>query len=174
MIKKHYLITKRIFQIFLYLLEVVGISYLLTFITNVFWQTESFIDFIERMTIFYTFYQMTIFGILQQLNDIKKDEYLALLSMYKYFELYNADKRDCIKKDIINSTCELVKIPSVLDSTMLNDNDIRKEYLEIKKILDSNQSIDDTFLKVKIIEYEHCCEGAVLNWKYSILIRIFK
>ncbi len=168
MIKKHYLITKRIFQIFLYLLEVVGISYLLTFITNVFWQTESFIDFIERMTIFYTFYQMTIFGILQQLNDIKKDEYLALLSMYKYFELYNADKRDCIKKDIINL------LNRQLDSTMLNDNDIRKEYLEIKKILDSNQSIDDTFLKVKIIEYEHCCEGAVLNWKYSILIRIFK
>lgn len=48
MIKNNYLITKRIFQIFLYLLEVVGISYLLTFITNIFWQTENFIDFIEE------------------------------------------------------------------------------------------------------------------------------
>lgn len=84
MIQKHFLIIKYILQIFLYLLEVLGISYLLTFISDVFWQTENFIDFIERMTIFYTFYQITIFGILQQLNDMKKDEYLAILSMYKY------------------------------------------------------------------------------------------
>lgn len=168
MIQKHFLIIKYIFQIFLYLLEVVGISYLLTFITNVFWQTESFIDFIERMTIFYTFYQITMFGILQQLNDIKKDEYLAILSMYKYVELYNSDKRTDIKKDIINL------VNKQLENVTLNDNNIRKEYLEIKKVIDNNQSFDETLLKAKIIKYEHCCEEAVLNWKYSILTRIFK
>lgn len=168
MIQKHFLIIKHIFQIFLYLLEVLGISYLLTFISDVFWQTENFIDFIERMTIFYTFYQITMFGILQQLNDIKKDEYLAILSMYKYVELYNSDKRTDIKKDIINL------VNKQLENVMLNDNNIRKEYLEIKKFIDNNQSFDETLLKAKIIKYEHCCEEAVLNWKYSILIRIFK
>lgn len=168
MIKKIYLITKCIFQLFLYLLEVVGISYLVTLITTIFWPTENFIDFIERMTIFYTFYQIIIFGILQQLNDIKRDEYLGLISMYKYVELYNVDKKDYIKKDIINL------LNKQLDSATLNDNGIRKEYLEIKKVLDSNQSFDDTLLKVKAIKYEHCCEEAILNWKYSILIRIFK
>lgn len=168
MIQKHFLIIKYIFQIFLYLLEVLGISYLLTFISDVFWQTENFIDFIERMTIFYTFYQITMFGILQQLNDIKKDEYLAILSMYKYVELYNSDKRTDIKKDIINL------VNKQLENVMLNDNNIRKEYLEIKKVIDNNQSFDETLLKAKIIKYEHCCEKAVLNWKYSILIRIFK
>lgn len=168
MIQKRFLIIKYIFQIFLYLLEVLGISYLLTFISDVFWQTENFIDFIERMTIFYTFYQITMFGILQQLNDIKKDEYLAILSMYKYVELYNSDKRTDIKKDIINL------VNKQLENVMLNDNNIRKEYLEIKKVIDNNQSFDETLLKTKIIKYEHCCEKAVLNWKYSILIRIFK
>ena len=84
------MITKRLFQIFLYLLEVLGISCLLTIITNQYWPTENFIDFIERMTIFYTLYQIIIYGILQQLNDIKKDEYLALLSTYKFIELYNS------------------------------------------------------------------------------------
>lgn len=168
MIQKHFLIIKYILQIFLHLLEVLGISYLLTFISDVFWQTENFIDFIERMTIFYTFYQITIFGILQQLNDIKKDEYLAILSMYKYVELYNSDKRTDIKKDIINL------VNKQLENVMLNDNNIRKEYLEIKKVIDNNQSFDETLLKAKIIKYEHCCEEAVLNWKYSILIRIFK
>ena len=168
MIQKHFLIIKYIFQIFLYLLEVLGISYLLTFISDVFWQTENFIDFIERMTIFYTFYQITMFGILQQLNDIKKDEYLAILSMYKYVELYNSDKRTDIKKDIINL------VNKQLENVTLNDNNIRKEYLEFKKVIDNNQSFDETLLKAKIIKYEHCCEEAVLNWKYSILTRIFK
>ena len=168
MINKTYLITKRIFQILLYLVEVIGISYLLTFISNIFWKAENFIDYIERMTIFYTFYQITIYGILQQLNDIKKDEYLALLSMYKYIEIYNNDKRDYIKEDIIKL------LNKQLDSSMLNDNDIRKEYLEIKKVLENNQSFDNTLLKVKILKYEHCCEETTLNWKYSILNRLFK
>lgn len=168
MINKTHLITKRIFQIILYLVEIIGVSYLLTFISNIFWKTENFIDYIERVTIFYTFYQITIYGILQQLNDIKKDEYLALLSMYKYIEIYNADKRDYIKQDIIKL------LNKQLDSSMLNDNDIRKEYLEIKKFLKNNQSFDNTLLKVKILKYEHCCEEATLNWKYSILNRLFK
>lgn len=168
MINKTYLITKRIFQIFLYLAEVIGVSYLLTFISNIFWETENFVDYIERMTIFYTFYQITIYGILQQLNDIKKDEYLALLSMYKYIEIYNNDKRDYIKEDIIKL------LNKQLDSSMLNDNDIRKEYLEIKKVLDNNQLFDNTLLKVKILKYEHCCEATTLNWKYSVLNRLFK
>lgn len=61
-----------------------------------------------------------------------------------------------------------------LDSLMLNDNDIRKEYLEIKKVLENNRSFDNTLLKVKILKYEHCCEETTLNWKYSILNRLFK
>ena len=51
---------------------------------------------------------------------------------------------------------------------MLNGNDIRNEYLEIKKVF------DDTLIKIKIIKYEHFCEEATLNWKYSILTRLFK
>ena len=57
---------------------------------------------------------------------------------------------------------------------MLNNNDIRTEYLDIKKVLDNDQIFDDTLIKIKIIKYEHCCEAATLNWKYSILIRLFK
>ena len=102
MLKKHYLVTKKIFQVILYLTEMIGISYLLTKITSIYLPTENFIDFFERMTIFFTFYQIIIFGIFQQLNDMKKDEYLAILTMYKYVELYNSDKREYIAKDIKN------------------------------------------------------------------------
>lgn len=168
MLKKHYLITKKIFQIILYLTEMIGVSYLLTKVTNIYLPTENFIDFIERMTIFFTFYQIIIFGILQQLNDMKKDEYLAILTMYKYVELYNSDKREDIAEDIKKL------IHKQLDSSMLNDNDIRNEYLEIKKVFDNNQIFDDTLIKIKIIKYEDFCEEATLNWKYSILTRLFK
>lgn len=146
----------------------IGISYLLTKITSIYLPTENFIDFFERMTIFFTFYQIIIFGIFQQLNDMKKDEYLAILTMYKYVELYNSDKREYIAKDIKNL------IQKQLDSSMLNDNDIRNEYLEIKKLFDNNQKFDDTLIKIKIIKYEHCCEEATLNWKFSILTRLLK
>lgn len=146
----------------------IGISYLLTKITSIYLPTENFIDFFERMTIFFTFYQIIIFGIFQQLNDMKKDEYLAILTMYKYVELYNSDKREYIAKDIKNL------IQKQLDSSMLNDNDIRNEYLEIKKLFDNNQKFDDTLIKIKIIKYEHCCEETILNWKFSILTRLLK
>ena len=168
MLKKHYLVTKKIFQVILYLTEMIGISYLLTKITSIYLPTENFIDFFERMTIFFTFYQIIIFGIYQQLNDMKKDEYLAILTMYKYVELYNSDKREYIAKDIKNL------IQKQLDSSMLNDNDIRNEYLEIKKLFDNNQKFDDTLIKIKIIKYEHCCEETTLNWKFSILTRLLK
>ena len=168
MLKKHYLVTKKIFQVILYLTEIIGISYLLTKITSIYLPTENFIDFFERMTIFFTFYQIIIFGIFQQLNDMKKDEYLAILTMYKYVELYNSDKREYIAKDIKNL------IQKQLDSSMLNDNDIRNEYLEIKKLFDNNQKFDDTLIKIKIIKYEHCCEETTLNWKFSILTRLLK
>lgn len=168
MLKKHYLVTKKIFQVILYLTEMIGISYLLTKITSIYLPTENFIDFFERMTIFFTFYQIIIFGIFQQLNDMKKDEYLAILTMYKYVELYNSDKREYIAKDIKNL------IQKQLDSSMLNDNDIRNEYLEIKKLFDNNQKFDDTLIKIKIIKFEHCCEETTLNWKFSILTRLLK
>lgn len=168
MLKKHYLVTKKIFQVILYLTEMIGISYLLTKITSIYLPTENFIDFFERMTIFFTFYQIIIFGIFQQLNDMKKDEYLAILTMYKYVELYNSDKREYIAKDIKNL------IQKQLDSSMLNDNNIRNEYLEIKKLFDNNQKFDDTLIKIKIIKYEHCCEETTLNWKFSILTRLLK
>ena len=168
MLKKHFLVTKKIFQVILYLTEMIGISYLLTKVTSIYLPTENFIDFFERMTIFFTFYQIIIFGIFQQLNDMKKDEYLAILTMYKYVELYNSDKREYIAKDIKNL------IQKQLDSSMLNDNDIRNEYLEIKKVFDNNQKFDDTLIKIRIIKYEHCCEEATLNWKFSILTRLLK
>ena len=168
MLKKRYLITKTIFQIFLYLFEVVGISYLLTSLSNKIWPTNNFMDYLERMTIFYTFYQIIIYGILQQLNDIKKDQYLALLSMYKYINLY-IDSND---NNILNDIKKIIE--KQLSSDIFNDNEIRAEYIDIKTIITDNKSFDQNRIQIKIIKYEHCYEEVTLNWKYSILTRLIK
>ncbi len=96
--KKIYLISKRIFQIFLYLLETLGIALFLTLLINQYIPAKNFFENIERITVFYALYQLIIYNILQQLNDIKKDEYLALLNMYKYIDIYNSYKDENFKK----------------------------------------------------------------------------
>lgn len=166
--KKIYLYTKRIFQIFVYLVETLGISCILTYITNIYLPAKDIFENIERITVYYTLYQIIIYNILQQLNDIKKDEYLAVLTMYKYVQIYYNDKRKEIKEELY------YLINKELDVGNFNDNSIREEYKEIKNALDSNLSIDTTLLETKILRYEHLSEEAILNWKYSLLLRVLK
>lgn len=166
--KKIFLYTKMIFQIILYFLEVLGIAVILTIIVNKFIPVSNWFDNIERIIVFYTLYQIVIYNILKQLNDMKKDEYLAILTMYKCVKLYNSVKREDMKKDIYNL------IDKQLDTGILNDIGVRNEYIEIKSVLDNNMSFNESIIDFKIIKYEHDYEYASLNWKYSILLRIFK
>lgn len=166
--KKIYLYTKRIFQIFVYLVKTLGISCILTYITNIYLPAKDIFENIERITVYYTLYQIIIYNILQQLNDIKKDEYLAVLTMYKYVQIYYNDKIKEIKEELY------YLINKELDVGIFNDNSIREEYKEIKNALDNNLSIDTTLLETKILRYEHLSEEAILNWKYSLLLRVLK
>lgn len=168
MLNKIDLITKRIFQIILYLIEVIGLSYLLASLTNKIWSTTNFIDFLERMIIFYNFYQIIIYGILQQLNDIKKDEYVAIITLLKKLELYASNHNKLLKDEILSN------INEELDGATLNDNDIRETYIKVKECLENNKKIDMEKLQYYMIHYEHLSETAILNWKYSVILRIFK
>ena len=166
--KKRNLYIKRIFQIILYFIEVFGIAVALTIIVNKFIPVNNWFVNIERTTVFYTLYQIIIYNVLKQLNDIKKDQYLAILTMYKYIKIYNSSKSDNLKENICNL------ISKQLDTGMLNDIDIRNEYNEIKSVLDGKGLFDEEMIDLKIVRYEHLCEYANLNWRYSILLRIFK
>lgn len=168
MINKFNLIAKRLVQIFLYLIEAVGFSYLLASLTNKTWPTINFIDFLERMIIFYNFYQIIIYGILQQLNDIKKDEYNAVITLLKKVELYSYDKNELLKKEILKN------IKDELDGATLNDNDIRETYIKVKECMEKEENINNKHLQYYMIHYNHLSETATLNWKYSIILRIFK
>ncbi len=168
MLKKIHLIVKYLFQIFLYLFETLGIAVLCTiFITDINPFTNCF-EFIESVTVFYALYQIIIYNILQQFNDIKKDEYLALSTLYKLTRLYIITKNDIIKQDILS------KLEYQLDSATFNDNNVRREYLNIKEIINSPKKNNLEIIDYKIIYFDHLSEEAILGWKYSILLRLLK
>ena len=76
-IKRIHIITKTIWQVFLMLLEITVIVGGLTWLSSLIWTIESGLDVLERIGLFYGFYQISTYIILSTLNDIKADEYLA-------------------------------------------------------------------------------------------------
>ena len=158
-IKKKHIRSKTIWQIFMMFLEIAVIVGGLTLGSSLLWEFESGLDILERVGLFYGFYQILTYIILSNLNDIKADEFLALKNTasiaLKACE-YN-DAKDQIDKQ--------------LDSCVFNDMLVRKNYGVLKQCIDENA--------IKNIEYmiiwaEHCAEESQLLWRFSFLLRLVK
>lgn len=95
--KKIYTFTKTLWQIILYLFEVIGVSifmaYLTTFVSNI----DSLFEFIERTIMCYTVYQILVIVILTNINDIEKDSCLAYITNLKKCLLYTGTKKSILK-----------------------------------------------------------------------------
>ena len=88
--------------------------------------------------------------------------------MYKYVKLYIQTRNKEIKEYILSW------LEYQLDSSTFNDINIRNEYLNLKNNINTPSKFGMAMIDYKIILYDHLVEEAVLNWKYSILLRIFK
>lgn len=163
--KKKYFITKTMTQIFLYIIEVVGISILLAYISTFLKDYTTLYDFIERCILFYTIYQILIVVILTNINDIQKDLTLAYITNLKKLLLYKETKNENIKENILKN------INYQLDHGTFNDDSVLKSYKLIKEDIDK---VNDDYIKLKLIESEHNYELNSLNWKFSFLLRMFK
>lgn len=164
-IKRIHIITKTIWQVFLMLLEITVIVGGLTWLSSLIWTIESGLDVLERIGLFYGFYQISTYIILSTLNDIKADEYLALKNnasiALKACEYNDNEWKEIIKK----------QIDKQLDSGTFNDMLVRKNYGVLKQCIDTNT--------IKNIEYmivwvDHCAEASKLQWRFSYLLRIVK
>lgn len=158
-------ISKRLIQVFLVGIELIGGSFLIACIFNYFFPITTKWDMVERMMLGYAVYQIVVYLILTNCNDIRKDSYLALLWNYKMVELYLESNDYKIKEKILKN------IEDQLRNDTLNDDDIRNEYEDMKQII-SDQ--DKREVKIRIIWFEHKVEAATLNWKYSFLLRLVK
>lgn len=160
--KKYHMKSKFIFQIFLYLFEVIGVSLLLTLSFSCFFPIQSTAQFIDRMISFYTLYQILVLVFLTNLNDIYKDSFLAYITTLKLCLIYSKSKDITLKNDIIN------KIDNQLSFKIFNTIDIRNSY---KKLLKNIDTISSSNIEVEIINSEHIYESLSLNWRYSFILR---
>lgn len=164
-IKKKHIRSKTMWQIFLMFLEIAVIVGGLTWGSSLLWEVKSGLDVLERVGLFYGFYQILTFIILSNLNGIKADEFLALKNTAS-IALKACEYNDEIWKGIAKD-----KIDKQLDSGVFNDMLVRKNYGVLKQCIDENA--------VKNIEYmiiwaEHCAEESQLLWRFSFLLRLIK
>ena len=135
------------------------------YLTNKLVLCITLIDVIERCLLGLAIYQFIIFLTLTYINDARKDAFLALKSAYNMALLYCETGNRNIKDHLVS------KIEGQLDPSMLNHTDIRAEYAILSKLLETRDIIE---LKRKLIIIEHCYEEASLQWRYALLLRIFK
>lgn len=163
--KKKYVVTKSIFQVLLYIVEVFGVAFLITLILNHFKSIESIVEFVETMILSFTIYQVVVLVILTNLNDIKKDSYLAFLTTLKLCKIYLESKDKNLKMYIIE------KIDKQLDLGTFNIVKVKDKYEYLKNNLEL-LSVSD--LDTEIVLGEHDYEMVSLNWRFSFLLTIFK
>ncbi len=164
-VEKHHIIIKTIWQVFVLFVEIGLIAGGLTWGSYYFLQFESVVDVIERFLLFYGVYQLLAFIILSNINDIKADEYLALMT--------NASlaAKACEYNDGNTKKTIYRIIDKQLDSGMFNDCDVRDKYRQLKQLVDSNNIRGIEYM---IIWANHCCEATKLQWKYSFILRLLK
>ena len=164
-IKKKHIWSKTIWQIFLMFIEIAVIVGGLTLGSNLLWEFESGLDILERVGLFYGFYQILTYIILSNLNDIKADEFLALKNTAS-IALKACEYNDEAWKDIAKD-----QIDKQLDSGIFNDMLVRKNYGVLKQCIDENTTKNIEYM---IIWAEHCAEESQLLWRFSFLLRLVK
>lgn len=163
--KKIYFATKTLAQIFIYLVEIVGVSVLLAYLSTFIQKTCTTYDFIERCITCYTLYQILAIIILTNLNDIQKDLLLAYITNLKKCLLYVETKKDYINKDILKN------IEYQLKNSTFNSEETRNAYKNLKQNIDK---LTKDNIEMEIIKAEQRYELNSLNWKFSFLLRILK
>lgn len=167
-IKKYHILTKTVFQICLYGLEIGVFCGGATFASIMPFDTGNAIttiEIMERFALFYGFYQLIVFLILTNLNDIQADEYLALKNTAELASLSLESQSTQLEQQVRSL------VDKQLESDVFNDMNVRKSYRNIVACSAQNNLVG---IKQITIWASHCSELATLNWRFSFLLRIFK
>ena len=129
-------------------------------------------EYLEKITVFLVFYQLSTFAILTLHDSAKKD---AILSMIKIFKLAE------VREEFNTTFEELDEFIHHLDhSKLLMDDDQKLEIRQLK-IMNSGKENGEIspqdymhYIKNKIINLDHSYEYYDLNWRLSFLLRKIK
>ena len=167
-IKKYHIFIKTVFQICLYSLEIALFCGGATFVSIMHFDTNNTIttiEIMERFALFYGFYQIIVFLILTNLNDIQADEYLALKNAAELASLSLESQSTQLEQQVRSL------VDKQLESDIFNDTDVRKSYKNIAACLDQNNLVGIKYISIWA---SHCSELATLSWRFSFLLRIAK
>lgn len=160
--KKSHTITKTLFQIFLYLIELLSVSLFITYLTALLDPITSRIIFLERMILAYTIYQILVIVILTNLNDIQKDSWLAWITTLKLTLLYIDTGDQKVEMNLSKN------LEHQLKNSTFNSLFFKKAYENLQQNL---ESLDETTIKLQLIIAEQQFELQSLNWKFSFILR---
>lgn len=161
-LKRKHIFTKTFIQIFLYVVELLLVSLLITYSTTFIEPITSSIVFLERIILAYTIYQILVIVILTNLNDIEKDSYLALITILKLTLIYIETRNQELKSQLQEN------LKHQLNNGTFNSIDLRNDYEYLQKNLDT---VDATSINIELIIAEHQYELQSLNWKFSFILR---
>lgn len=164
-IKKIHIVLKTVWQIFLIFLEIGTLVGILTWFSCLLWKAESGLDILERIGLFYGFYQLLTYIILTTKNDIKADEYIALKNNAA-LALKACEYNDSLLKEIVAK-----EIDTQLTNTVFNDLVVRDNYVVLKECINQNALQNIEYI---IIWAEHGAQESMLQWKFSFLLRLVK
>ncbi len=164
-IKKKHIQSKTIWQFFLLFLEIAVIVGGLTWVSGLLWEFESGLDVLERIGLFYGFYQILTFIILSNMNDIKADEFLALKNTAS-IALKACEYNDEVWKGIAKD-----QVDKQLDSGVFNDVLVRNNYDVLKQCIGAGATKNIEYM---IIWADHCAAESQLLWRFSFLLRMVK
>lgn len=164
-LKQRHVFTKTLWQCFLVFAEIFLAVWFMVWLSDKYWPINESFGYIERGLMFYAVYQIAVFVILNTLNDIKSDSYLALTTNYKRLDLYYKSNDPRIKESIEKN------IEYQLDTGTINNIKIRAEYTRMKELIKNK---DQILVEYIIICFEHEKEASTLQWRCSFILRLLK
>lgn len=162
--KKRFFI-KTLWHVFLYAVEVLGISIILARISAAVWAVQDGYEMLERIMTAYVIYEIAVFTFLTNQNDIEVDSALAYGTYLKSILLYFETNDSVLKREILE------KRQRQLDIGTLNTPDNYKRYEQSLQWLEEGNK---TRVQYELIRCEHHKEMVTLQWRFSFLLRRFK
>lgn len=139
----------------------VGLAILSTQIWGI---TEPF-QMIERIMTAYAVYEVIVFLILTNRNDIEADSALAYGTYLKKILLYFKSNDSTLKQDILQNRQRQLSV------TTLNSPRNYKRYEQSLRWLEERNA---TQVQYELIRSEHEKEIASLQWRFSFILRLVK
>lgn len=158
-------IFKTIWQVFLYAAEVLSVSIGLAYASQVVWPIVGGYEFVERVMTAYAVYEVFVFIILTNINDIEADSCLAYITYLRNILLYFESNNVLLEKEI------LANRERQLSLSTLNTPETYKSY---EQSIHWIQERDSKRVQYELIRTEHHKEMVTLQWRFSFLLRRVK